>query len=79
MLRIKERQKIDCFQVWSYVKQKGFISKKDPIPYNALIYYAIDKGFCKNELIDEDGKSPDICYQLALVAAKNEVLVLGRK
>jgi len=66
------------FKVWSYAKQKRLIPENDPIPYCALVYYAISKGLCKEEWLYENGKLPNVCFQLVLTAAKHDGLNLGR-
>jgi putative DNA primase/helicase len=66
------------FEVWSYAKSYGYIPQDDPIPQRALTYYAIQRGLCKKEELNEDGRLSSIVYQVALLIAKQEGLKFGR-
>lgn len=66
------------FEVWKYAKKAGLILENDPIPYTALVYYALKKGICKKKDLVNGGKLPDIIYDITLMAGKRERLNFGR-
>lgn len=65
------------FEVWRYAKARGFIPENDPIPHNALIYYALNRGVCRKKDLVE-GKLTDTLYAVTLMMAKREGLNFGR-
>lgn len=67
------------FKVWLYAKEHGLIPENDPIPRSALVYYAIDRGCCKKNEIQDGNRLQILGYTLALLVAKQEGLNLGRK
>lgn len=66
------------FKVWMYAKERGMIPEDDPIPRSALVYYAVDRGCCKKNEIQEGNRLPILGYTLALLVAKQEGINLGR-
>lgn len=66
------------FKVWMYAKERGMIPEDDPIPRSALVYYAVDRGCCKKNEIQESNRLPILGYTLALLDAKQEGINLGR-
>ena len=66
------------FKVWEYAKNQRLIPQDDPIPQRALTYYAIGRGLCKKDDL-QDGRLPPIIYQIALLVAKQEGFNFGRK
>jgi Bifunctional DNA primase/polymerase, N-terminal. len=63
------------FKVWRYAKERGLIPKDDPIPRNALVYYAELMGLCKK---GEKELSRDN-YNLTLTLLKIGGVEHGRK
>jgi putative DNA primase/helicase len=66
------------YEVWKYAKDHGLIPEDDPIPAAALTYYALQKGLCKKNDLEKDGKLPPRIYQVTLLIAKQEGLDFGR-
>lgn len=66
------------FKVWLYAKEKGLISKDDPIPARALKYYASARGVCKKDKAINNEKLSRVEYAIILAVAKQEGINLGR-
>ena len=66
-------------RVWKYAKERGLIPENDPIPSNALAYFAIKNGICKKADLIDGYRLPDIAYTVAHLAGKMGGLNFGRK
>ncbi len=59
-------------------KSKGYLPKDDPIPYSALIYYAITKGLCNESHIGKDGRIPKLAHDLAMILCEKDSMNFSR-
>ena len=71
---------ITLFKMWAFAKREGMITKLDPIPAEALRWYAVDNGICKYDEIVDGWKLPAGAYSQTLKAIEDkEKLSTGRQ
>jgi putative DNA primase/helicase len=66
------------YTVWKYAKDKGFIPENDPIPYQGLVYYALNRKICTKKQLIGGWKLPGFLYHIAVLLSGKEGLNLGR-
>lgn len=67
------------FTIWKYAKDKGYIPKHDPIPSQAMVYYALNKKLCNKEDIIDGWKLPIDIYNKVLEECEKDGIQTGRK
>ena len=64
------------YKMWKYAKDKKIIPENDPIPRNALVYYAVSNGYCKYGDIKDGWKIPFGVYNKVI---ENAEINFGRE
>jgi len=54
------------FEIWKYAKEQGYIPDDDPIPTNALVYFAMKNELCDPSNVQDGWKLPSKVYNIAL-------------
>jgi putative DNA primase/helicase len=68
------------FKMWQYAKRNRILPKDDPIPTNALLWYATEHGICKPGEVVDGWKLPAEAYNQAITLLEVEEKVsAGRK
>jgi hypothetical protein len=71
------------WKIWSYAIKNGMIPKDDPVSWDALRWYAIDKGICKTEDLIEGYKLPKRAREQVKYIIKSkegiEIINIGTK
>lgn len=67
-----------CFTIWKKAKDLGLLPEHDPIPYQGLVYYALEKKLCIKRQLINGWKLPMSVPHLAVILAAKEGLDLGR-
>lgn len=64
------------FRMWEYAKHNGILPEEDPIPTNALVWYATEQGICRLDEVVDGWKLPVQAYNqtLELIEAKEDIL-----
>jgi putative DNA primase/helicase len=66
------------YTIWKYAKDNGHIPEVDPIPYQGLVYYALDRKICTKKQLIGGWKLPGFLYHITVLLAGKEGLNLGR-
>jgi putative DNA primase/helicase len=67
------------FEIWKYAKDQGYLSKNDPIPTNAMVYFALKNDLCKPEHVRDGWKLPTVVYNLTIDVLWMYSIESGRK
>lgn len=68
------------FNIWRFAKKEGMIPKDDPMPTNALVWYAVDQGVCKSDEIEDGWRIPAKAYnQVISLFDEEEGMPAGRE
>jgi P4 family phage/plasmid primase-like protien len=67
------------FNVWKYAKEQGYIPDDDPIPTNALCYFAVDNALCVSSDIIDGWKLPPTIYNLTIAKLEDGNINSGRE
>jgi len=66
------------YTVWKHAKDKGLIPEDDPIPYQGLVYYALQKKICTKKQLINGWKLPGFLYHVAIIMGSKEGINFGR-
>lgn len=69
---------VTVYTVWKYAKDKGYLPEGDPIPYQGLVYYALEKKICTKKQLIDGWKLPGFLYHIAILMGSKEGINFGR-